>query len=363
MIDKIMESIKGFLGSGADEANIHNKISEGMQSNQPAPLKQPMAPDALTVKVDDDMFNLDTGQLDVNTNLPGFMDETIDPDVDADEEAQSHENAVDRAMRAVTEGWGGVTRNKSQANGMYMDIIKKHENPGNKGLTNVNGVPTFMMFKSQYEKKEEGQSEFEIGYGIKVQNAWLSDSPDKWMKINDIPVDVRKGLTMQQTEDFLKSRMRQDRKDAKANLPTWGNMTEEEKMGWQDLTYNGGSGLLQADSQAKAAATAGYTMEGLAKLSHFTRAGTARYRGLLSRRLNMYNHAALSVSGAPVIEEYTWGPNGIRIKFSSDLISDKFSPSFKKKVSASGGWYDVPGQVKDKEMKSFKINDDYQFGE
>lgn len=43
---------------------------------------------------------------------------------------------------------------------------------------------------------------------------------------------------MQQTEDFLKSRIRQDRKDAKANLPTWGNMTEEEKMGWQDLTYN-----------------------------------------------------------------------------------------------------------------------------
>lgn len=111
-----------------------------MQSNQPAPLKQP---DALTVKVDDDMFNLDTGQLDVNTNLPGLIDETIDPDVDADEEAQSHENAVDRAMRAVTEGWGGITRNNSQANGMYMDIIKKKENPGNKGLTNVNGVPTF----------------------------------------------------------------------------------------------------------------------------------------------------------------------------------------------------------------------------
>ena len=361
MIDKIMESIRGFLGADADQNNIRQHILTNLESDQPAAVKQPMIPDQTPVSSHDPVDTLGIHEEDLNGGLSDFEPIDVRPDAEIAATRRSHGATVESAIQAISMGRGTLTRSKSQAGTLYMDRVKKEENPEMKGLTTVNGEKRFMMIKSPAEKKEFGQSEYEIGYGIKIMDDWLSDDPNKWMRINNVPVNVKEGLTIDQVDTYLKDRITRDRAFTKAELKGWKDMTEEEKVAWQDLTYNGGIGLLKSDSQAKSAANKGYTMEGLAKLTHFTRAGSNRYRSLLKRRINNYNHAALAVPGAPVIEKYDYGPSGMRIKFSSKLIGDKFSPAFKKKVNDNDGWYDVPGTVTDGKDKTYSVNDDYQF--
>ena len=360
MIDRIMESIRGFLGDNADHDNIRDRISTSMQQEQAA-VKQPMIPDQMRVTASDPVDDLGIHEEDLSGSLADFEPVDIRPDAEIQSTKKSHSATVESAMQAISMGRGTLTRSKSQASVLYIDRVKKEENPSMKGLTTINGEKRFMMIKSPYERKEVGQTEYEIGYGIKVMDDWLSNDPNKWMRINNVPVNIREGLTLDQVDAYLKDRIARDRAFTKTELKGWAGMTEEEKIGWQDLTYNGGIGLIKSDSQAKTAANKGYTMEGLVKLTHFTRAGSTRHRGLLKRRINNYNHAALSVAGAPVIEKYEYGPKGMRIKFSSHLIGDKFSPSFKKKVNENGGWYDVPGIVTGGKDEVYSVNDDYQF--
>jgi len=374
MIDKIMNSIGEFLGQGASQDSIRQRIldnlgpaetpvPEPVVQEEPAPVKQPMVPDMPNVTAPDVMDDMRIHEEEIDETLSDF--EPVDVrgqwEIKAADERKRLDNDPDAAIERLTTNRGGLTRNKGQANTMYMDMLKKAENPDMKGLTTVNGEKRFMMIKSPKEKKEDGQSEYEIGYGIKVLDDWLSDDPKKWLKINDIPVNVKEGLTQEQVDTLLQERIGKDRAVTSSQLNHWDNMTEEEKIGWQDLTYNGGIGLLKSSSQAKTAANKGYTMEGLVKLTHFTRAGSQRYRGLLKRRINNYNQAALSVTGAPVIEKYEFGPKGIRIKFSSKLMGPKFSKGFKDKVNAADGWYNVPGSVKEGKDKLYSMNDDYQF--
>lgn len=367
MIDNIMKSISEFLGQGADSNSIRQRIMDNMKPapepvvQEPVSVKQPMVPDAPNALAPDVMDDLGIHEGDTDETLSDFEPVDVRSDAEIAATRRSRGATVESAIQAVSMGRGTLTRSKSQAGTLYMDQIKKEENPEMKGLTTINGEKRFMMIKSPAEKKEVGQSEYEIGYGIKIMDDWLSDDPNKWMRINNVPVNVKEGLTMDQVDIYLKDRITRDRAFTKAELNGWKDMTEEEKVAWQDLTYNGGIGLLKSDSQAKSAANKGYTMEGLAKLTHFTRAGSNRYRGLLKRRINNYNHAALSVAGAPVIEKYEYGPKGMRIKFSSKLIGDKFSPSFKKKVNDNDGWYDVPGTVTGGKDQTYSVNDDYQF--
>lgn len=378
MIDNIMNSIGEFLGQGSSKGDIRQRIlanlgptkvdvqepvKEEEVQEAPAPVKQPMLPDLPKLNAPDVLDDLGIHEEDINETLSEFEPTDVRGqwEIKAADEQRSRQDSIDAAIRSISEGRGGLTRNPGQAYSLYLDMVKGYENPEKKGLTTVNGEKRFMMFKSIAEKKVPGLSEYEIGYGLKVKDDWLSDDPKKWLKIHDVPVDIREGLTQSQVETLLKERIGKDRAVTSTQLNKWSDMTEEEKVGWQDFTYNGGIGLLKANSEAKTAANKGHTMEGLVKLTHFTRAGSNRYRGLLKRRINNYNHAALSVPGAPVIEKYEYGPKGMRIKFSSKLIGDKFSTTFKKKVNAADGWYDVPGSVKGGKDQTYSMNDKYQF--
>jgi GH24 family phage-related lysozyme (muramidase) len=190
-------------------------------------------------------------------------------------------------------------------------------------------------------------------------DSWLKDDPKGWPVIDGVPTDVRKGLTVPQVDSLLSMRAGKDRAVASSQLKTWTDMTEQEKLGWMDLTYNGGSGAIKLNPKARAAANAGYTMEGLARLFDYTKAGNKRYRGLLKRRLNHYNQAALSVTGAPVVEEYKWGEE-VWVKFSSSLRSEKFSKKFRDKINKNDGWYKVPGKGEGA-AKHVKVDEDFQF--
>jgi hypothetical protein len=101
-------------------------------------------------------------------------------------------------------------------------------------------------------------------------------------------------------------------------------------------------------------------MEGLVKVFDYIRAGKRRYRGLLKRRLNVYNKAALSVTGAPVVEEYKWSEDSVMVKFSSEIRSEKFSKKFRDKINNNGGWYKVPTKGEGKE-KLVKVDENFQF--
>ena len=354
----ILSSVEQFLSGGGDPGFIRNSILNALppdtnpkpQPETAQPLKQPVLPDTPSIKADAiiDEYDIDS--------IPDSI-----PDMSKYKRWDIIDNMnYETAFQHMLKGGLTLTRTKGQALSMYLDALKRQENSSNEGLTTIGGQKKFMMFQSLPEKREKGQSEYEIGYGIKVMDDWLGDDPNKWLKVHGVPIDVREGLTMDQVNTIMMDRIMKDQATTSTQLQTWDKMTEEERIGWQDLVYNGGLGLLKAPSQAKSAADKGYTLEGLAKLSHFTRAGSTHYRGLLTRRLNMYNKAALSVSGAPVIEKYQWGENGIKIKFSSKLVSDKFSNKFKKEVNDNGGWYSVPGNVTG-ETVEYSANDDYEF--
>jgi len=367
MIDNIMNAIGEFLGQGANQNSIRERILGNLkpdaveQTTQEPIVKQPMIPDQIQVNAPDPMDDIGFYEENIDETLSDFEPIDVRSNAEINATKPNKEDTTNAAIQTIAQGRGGLTRNKSQANVLYMNMLKDAENKDRKGLTTINGEKKFMPFKSISEKKEKGISEFEIGYGIKIKDDWLSDDHRKWLNINDIPVNVKEGLTQDQVDALLKENITKNRDATSTQLTKWSEMTEEEKMGWQDLTYNGGLGLLKSISEAKTAANKGYTMEGLVKLTHFTRAGSVRYRGLLKRRLNLYNHAALSNPGAPVIEKYEFGPKGMRIKFSSKLIGDKFSNAFKKRVNSNDGWYNVPGKVKEGKDKLYKVNDEYQF--
>jgi hypothetical protein len=264
------------------------------------------------------------------------------------------------AEQDIVEDRLGVTSTRGQAMSSYIDSIKKHEIPTKKGYVSQGGVNKFMMYKSIEEAKVPGLSEYEIGYGIKVKDDWLSDDRNKWPLIDGVRVNVREGLTVPQVDSLLEMRAEKDRDVASALLSKWSTMTEEEKIGWQDLTYNGGSKAIKINKNARAAANKGYTMEGLVRVFDYIRAGDRRYRGLLKRRLNVYNKAALSVTGAPVVEEYKWSKDSVMVKFSSELRSEKFSKEFRDKINKNGGWYKVPTKGEGKE-KIAKVDENFQF--
>ena len=357
-LKNVLSSVGQFLGGEGGPGFIRDSILNSIPADtnpEPQPkstptLKQPLIPGVKEIKGENiiDEYDIDS----LPDSIPDMRDyRRIDP-IDN----MNYETAFQHMLK----GGLTLTRTKGQAMSMYLDVLKKQENASREGLTSIGGEKRFMMIQSLPEKREKGQSEYEIGYGIKVMDDWLGDDPNKWLKVHGVPVDVREGLTPDQVDTVMMDRLMKDHATTSTQLKNWDKMTEEERIGWQDLIYNGGIGLLKSASQAKTAADNGYTLEGLAKLSHFSRAGGVHHRGLLNRRLNMYNKAALSVSGAPVIEKYVWGDSGIQIKFSSKLVSDKFSPKFKKDVNDNGGWYSPPGKSTGKDTE-YSADDNYEF--
>jgi hypothetical protein len=358
-LESAIKSIGSFLGEGGSPDEVRKGILGGLPTETaPAtvenpPLRQPI--------IESDLIT-DNGAPEIR-DASDFIDDDgslfipIDskPATDKIKDTSFDENG---AVMDLMGNRLGVTRTKGQALKSYIEGLKKRENPNNKGLTVIGGQKKFMPFKSIAEKKEPGQSEFEIGYGIKVMDKWLDTREINWPVIDGVPVDIQEGITPQQAESLLVERAKKDREALKSKFKTWDDMTEEEKIGWQDLSYNGGQGAIDKNPKAKAAANAGHTLEGLALLFDYNKAGKNRYRGLFTRRLNVYNKAALSVTGAPVVEEYKWAENEVWVKFSSNIRSDKFSDNFKKKVGKDG-WYKVPGPGG--KPKNGKVGENFQF--
>lgn len=360
-LESAIKSIGAFLGEGGSPDEVRKGILGTLPQTQATAQEQPTEVAPLRQPIIESETITDQGAPGMR-DTSDFMDDdgSLFIPMDIKEKARNLDSSFDE-NGAVMDLMGnrlGVTRTKGQALKSYIEGLKKRENPGNRGLVDFGGQKKFMPFKSIAEKREPGQSEFEIGYGIKVMDKWLDTREINWPVIDGVPVDIQEGITPQQAESLLIERTKKDRDILRSKFKTWGDMTEEEKIGWQDLSYNGGPGAIEKNPKAMAAANAGHTLEGLALLFDYTKAGNNRYRGLFTRRLNVYNKAALSVTGAPIVEEYKWGKNEVWVKFSSSIRSDKFSDNFKKKVSKNG-WYKVPGPGG--KPKDGKVGENFQF--
>jgi GH24 family phage-related lysozyme (muramidase) len=374
MINDILNSIGSFLSGGGDPKTIRSSILDALSNDdileqdtmdakpQEDPgIKQPLLPEVarFSNQTGFEVPDYEDAESTENPLEPFFkVDTRPDSVIKAERDRQLADAGI--AEQDIVEDRLGLTQNRGQAMKEYIDRIKKLENPEKKGFITEGGVGKFMMFKSIDEAKVPGLSEYEIGYGIKVKDDWLKPDKTKWTKINGVYVDVTKGLTVEQVDTLLENRAGKDRAVASSLLNKWGDMTEQEKSAWTDLTYNGGSKAIRINKNARAAANKGYTLEGLVKLFDYIRAGKNRYRGLLKRRINVYNKAALSVTGAPIVEEYKWGAEEVMVKFSSSLRSEKFSKAFSDKINKKDGWYTVPTKGEGK-SKTFKVGDGYQF--
>lgn len=368
MLNNIIDSIGAFLTGGGDPEDIRSsvlgalpeqEIPEPEEPEAPEVLRQPVIPEVIKFNEPDE-FQLpeieDPGTGKTNLEMFQPIDVRSPETIRSDSDRMADDAVI--AIQDIREERLGLTKNRGQASTDYLQYLKSQENPNNKGRVNVGGQPKYMMFKSVEEKKEKGQSEYEIGYGVKVLDKWLTDKKENWPVIDGVPVNVKEGLTSNQVDSLVNDKLKDYREASKKSLVQWDEMTEEEKYAWTDLSYNGGKGAIRMNKKAKLAADVGYTMEGLVKIFDFTKAGSQRYHGLLKRRLNAYNKAALSVTGAPVVEEYKWGEE-VWVKFSSSLRSDKFSKAFRDKINKAGGWYKVPG--KGGTPKHVKVGENFLF--
>jgi hypothetical protein len=289
--------------------------------------------------------------------VPDFSEEEM---VD---EAEMQRKMNEETIGMIQEDTLGSIVSPQQARKDYVQELKAFENPNKKGFVSSETGKRFMPIKSSEGRgPDKSMSDSEIGYGIKIPEKWLSNNPKDWPMIDGLKVNVREGITEQQAESLMNDMISKSYDSASKKLSTWEDMTEREKVFWADLTYNGGDKAIYKNPSAKAAADKGYTVEGMILALDFIRSGGKRSRGLLRRRLNMYNQAALEMSGVPIVEQYDFSDAGINLKFSTPFMTDKVSKKFKKKVD-SEGWYHLVGSVDKKDVKSYQANLDYQFKE
>ena len=276
-------------------------------------------------------------------------------------EARSQEemnSMEDKAIESVHSGETAIKRTPVQVRTSHLDYVKKTENGSRKGFEKDATGGRFMPISSmEGEGPDSGMSDMEIGYGIKIEKSWLTNDRSKWLKIDGVPVDIRKGISEDQASSMTKEYLDKAYKTASSKLKHWDKMAESEKAFWADLTYNGGAKAINKNPKAMAAANSGHTVEAMILALDYIKAGGKIARGLLNRRLSMYNKAALEVAGAPIIEEYRMG-DSIEVKFSSSLMTDKASKEFTNKVNRSD-WYKITkGNY---QVGVWGVQDNYQF--
>jgi len=258
-----------------------------------------------------------------------------------------NEDMLNRAGMLDTESTAvPVTQNK--ARNMHLDEVKNLENPNNVGMTKVKGQELFMPFKSiEGRGKDKSMSEFEIGYGIKIPSKWISPNRNDWPTIQGVPVDLWNGITVDQASQMSKDILDKSYVEAESRVgKEWKALTERERSFWADLVYNGGAGAVPANPNAMKAMKKGHTAEAMIKAGDYIKAGGKAYRGLLNRRLSMYNQAALTITGAPVVESYEVKKGETVIKFAYGFNTKKVSDAFAKKVNGN------------KNQHSFKVDID-----
>jgi len=256
-------------------------------------------------------------------------------------ESMWQEAMNEEAITGISEETIGALHTSQEARRIHTEDVKFMENPDERGLVKGPTEALFMPIKSsEGQGPDKMMSDMEIGYGVKIPKSWLSDNKSKWPKIDGVEVDVRKGFTKDQATSIMQTILDESYDVASKKLDKWDDMTEREKSYWADLTYNGGNKAIDKNPKAKAAANDGRTVEAMIKSLDFIGAGGKKSRGLLNRRVTMYNQAALEVPGAPIIEQYEFGET-IRVKFSSRIMTRKVGQKFAKKINDEGGWFTV----------------------
>jgi len=337
-----------------DPNNIEQKPTEPVVSfREPAPEESPDTYEGLE-EYELASFAGDTGDFDPWEG----EDFNLEPEGNKQEIVET--KLYDDAEQGFNDDSLGLPMTKHGARKDYFNDVKIAENGSEKGLTKTPTDERFMPFDSiEGTGPDASMSKQEIGYGVKIPKKWFSDDKNKWPMVEGVRIDIKKGITRDQATAMTENIIDDSFKQASSKFTKWEDMSEMEKVFWADLTYNGGAKAINKNPKARAAANAGRTVEGMVLALDFIKANDKPMRGLLNRRLSRYNQAALEITGTPVVEEYVFGKE-IKIKFSSDFMTDKISEKLAKKIKANDGWLTV-SRGGDNEDDLFKADDNYKF--
>lgn len=369
MINDILQgginAVKEFIG-GEPEPTIRERINAPGEA-----IRQPV-PEQEEIRYENDFDDIpDIPEMPENYDPPAYgrEDDSFDLGQPDDYDFRTEQDIQDtlwnngkleqQGIEAIDGDATALESSPIQAKSQHLEDIKTMENREEKGLVKSHtGDKFFPTDSMEGQGPDSGMSTMEIGYGVKVPKTWLTGDKRSWPIIDGVKVDVSKGITKQQAESLSRDLMEKAYKAASPKLSSWSKMTEKEKTFWADLTYNGGASAINKNPKARAAANAGHTVEGMILALDFIKAGGKVARGLLNRRISMYNQAALEVTGAPIIEKYEFGDE-IKVKFSSSMMTDKVSKRFTKKINDAGGWYTVTkGSGK---QETWEVGDNFKF--
>jgi len=307
-------------------------------------------------------FNLNDLDTDIilEEDIPEPM---VDPEIIQKRQLLSDLKALKMQAEEGTDTKGRLS--KAGARYQYNDKLREWENPNGSGYEEYKGKKKFMPFESiEGTGSDPGNSKYEIGYGVKIKQSWISDNRENWPKINGIPTDIREGISKEKAQEWCLELQDKAYNQAKRSASSaWTNLSEAEKTLWTDLTYNGGAKAIDKNPKAKEALTKGYSVEAALKTLDYIHAGSkgkARsLRGLLNRRLSMYNNVALDLPGVPVIDSYSIEEGNVKVNFSSQFNTDKVSSSYLKKLNQnkSLSFKVKPGMPEG----DYKANKEYDF--
>lgn len=325
VFDSVKSMVNGLVGkfSGSSEPTLPDTSEVPQKASTPA--KQ-----YATKTIDKEMVNTTNNPASTNPagGISGSSPLSFSTGINGTPQAPWY-NQGNAAANAVSMGETGMQSTESGARQDLSTFIRTVENPSKQGFQSTINGKRFMPIESpEGDGGNPNMSQFEIGYGIKIEKDWLSDDATKWLKVDGVPIDLRKGITEGQAERLVTQHV--DRSMAAASeLPNYDKMTPQGVMYWADLAYNGGNGAFKKNPEAMKALKEGYTTEGILRTMDFITANGEPMRGLLKRRIDRYNKMAVEVSGVPVIKSYTWGKD-ISVEFSYDFMTDTVSDDFVK---------------------------------
>ncbi len=350
MADDIIKEVKGFVDPGSNVDPIRGGIVEDVQGKafneiQAREIKQPDWIPPTVLKNEE----LDPAKV-FDLKIPERFD--IQPD-----STVWNEGMITKGTSDVINNRSSVDQTKTNARSSYLTEIKNRENPSKVGFQTANGVSKFMPIASSEGTgpDKDIMSKFEIGYGIKIPKVWLGADEDKWPVVQGVSVNIRNGLTDEQATAMSKDIMDKSYASAGKTVSGWKNLSENEKTYWADLAYNGGSGAIKKNKRAMKAAEKGLSVEAMIDVFHFIGSGGKRSRGLLNRRLSMYNQAALSISGAPVATSYEVKDGLVFIQFANGFMTNKISKKMSDKITKNGNKYIMKEPFEKGSWKADKI--------
>lgn len=367
----ILEDIENAIAEGfgiEDTSNISYRppVEERSTAADPEQASQPQLPTSYDPE-EDPVYEAvsyavpDFGPVDFDI---GGDDDFVYASPSEQELNTRREEALDRvAVQQSQQGTLAAPSDDDSAADEYMNMLMDMENAQKKGRRmGPNGRPLFFPFESVEGTGPDAKvfSNMEVGYGNKVMKDWLEDDKSKWPVVDGVPVNVREGLTDRQARSLMEKSLASAGRAASKRVPGYEEMTAWEKQYWNDLTYNSGHDVSRKNPKAIKAAKAGYSAESLIRTFDFISAGGNKMRGLLNRRLNMFNLASSETSGLPAVEEYSWGPEGIKVKFAAPITTDKVSKRFRDRINNNDGWYTVAKGSGDKQ-ETFRVDESFQF--